>query len=151
MSLRNFTFVLAMLALGGCGVARYQSTLPPNLAVSTTVDGGKIKVEAALDIHRMKSDCSTKFLGRVFIDNGEQSVALPVGEPLYIEFLFVSGGGFSSIGSVRQGAFLTPKANTRYRARVSYAKGIYDVELHEGGRGGREIPSMPLSACQPRR
>lgn len=148
MSPRLLLPLFAALLLAGCGVARYHSTLPPNLALSTQVNGDDMNVGAALDIHRMKPDCSSKFLGRVFVDNGQQNVALPVGEPLYIEFLFVSGGGFSSIGTVRQGAFLIPKPGLQYRARVSYKKGIYDVELREGGKGGREIPSAALSACR---
>lgn len=151
MSARLLLPLVAAALLAGCGVARYHSTLPPNLALSTQVTSKDLNVEVALDIHRMKPDCSSKFLGRVFVDNGQQGVALPVGEPLYIEFLFVSGGGFSSIGDVRQGAFLTAKPNVQYRARVSYERGIYDVELREGGKGGREIPSAPMSACRPPR
>jgi hypothetical protein len=143
------------LCLGGCMSAprTYENTLPKNLMVRTKVDGGGVKAAAAFDIYRVNADCSTDFEGRVNLENGATEVGLPGGAPLYLDFVFVTGGGFtSSVGAVRHGTLLITRAGHDYRAEVTYAKGIYSVEIREArkGAGSRVVERVPLTACKAR-
>ena len=144
------------LWLAGCasGPRAYDNTLPKNLLVRTKVDGGAVKAAVAFDIHRVSADCSTDFDGRINLENGTMQVGLPAGSPLYLDFVFVTGGGFtSSVGAVRHGTLLTARAGHDYRAEVSYARGIYSVEIREVRKGAdsRVVERVPLNACKARR
>jgi len=147
--------VLAIVLTGCAGGPRtFPNSLPKNLNVTTNVDGGSIKAEVAFDIHRVNARCITDYEGRINLENGSTDVGLPVDEPLYLEFIFVTGGGFtSSVRATRHGTLFTARSGYYYRAQVSYNKGIYAVEIREtrrGVAGGRVVERVPLSTCKAR-
>jgi hypothetical protein len=144
------------IALAACasGPRSYSNTLPKNLHVTTKVEGGSTDAAVAFDIHRVDSRCQTEHEGRINLENGATEVGLPVDAPLYLEFIFVTRGGFGSpVGATRHGMLFTARTGYDYRADVLYKKGIYSVEIREGRKGaaaGRLIERVPLSACKPR-
>ena len=152
----QLTGVVLALALGGCagGARTYSDALPKNMNVTTTVDGGSKKAAVAFDIHRVNARCLTEYEGRIDLENGTIQVGLPADEPLYLDFIFVTGGGFTSpVGAVRHGVLFTARSGYDYRAQVTYKNAIYDVEIREarkGSSGGRVVERLPLSACKPR-
>lgn len=151
--MKRLLIVSLMLGtLTGCmGQRMYPNTLPKNLNVVTKVDGGSTKVEVALDVHEVKSNCEIDFIGRLYPDNGVLPVGLATGKSLYLEFIFVSSDFLNSnIGALRQGSIMTLKEGGNYKADVYYKNGIYDVALFEVGKGGkeRELPLRPLASCK---
>ena len=144
------------IALTGCagGPRSFSNSLPKNLNVTTKVDGGSTKAAVAFDIHRVNARCLTEHEGRINLENGSMEVGLPLDAPLYLEFIFVTGGGFtSSVGATRHGTLFTARSGYYYRVQVSYNKGIYAVEIREtrkGSPGGRVVERVPLSTCKAR-
>lgn len=145
------------LAVVGCSSAprTYSSEGPKNFHVDTKVDGGSKRAAVAFDIHRVDAKCQTDFAGRVNLENGGTDLGLPVGVPLYLEFIFVTSGSVfnSSLGATRQGMLFIAKPGFDYRADVTYEKGIYAVDIHEARKGakrGRVLALPPLSACRAR-
>lgn len=150
---RRTLAVLSAAVLAGCSSAprSYSSSLPSNMQVTTRAEGAK----AAFDIHRLKADCELDFQGRINLENGTVGVGVPTDEPLYLDFIFVTGGGFfsSSVGSTRYGTLFRARPGFDYRAQATYDKGIYSVEIRESRKGAsasRVLDRVPLGACKPK-
>jgi hypothetical protein len=145
---------MAALALAACSSSprTYSNSLPKNMHVTKQVEGGSVRVAVGFDIHGLKADCDLDFQGRVELEDGTTDIGLPVDRPLLLDFIFVTRGGFgSTTGATRHGMVITPRSGYDYRALVSYAKGIYSVEIREarkGVSGGRVLERVPLSACK---
>ena len=138
--------IAAALAAGCGGVPSYTSKLPKNLEVATRLDSAKL----ALDVHRVSARCETEHLGRVDLDSASTRLGIPE-SPLYLDFIFATGGLFSARGTTRYGTLLTPRPGYEYRALASYQKGIYGVEIREFRKGaaqGRLLDTAPLRDCR---
>lgn len=143
---------LVAALLPGCSSVRtYSSTLPKNLLVTTQVEG---RTSVEFDVHRVNSGCELDHQGRIYLDSGATEVGIPVGETIYLDFIFASRSFLSSsTGVTRYSTLLTPRPGYDYQAEVKYIKGIYGVVIREtrkGGAGGRVIDRVPLSACKAR-
>lgn len=144
---------LAVLLAGCGGIPAYKENGPAPLEIQTKLDSGGrfMRIQAALDVHRVGRTCETEHLGRVNLDDPAMRIGIPE-ERIFLDFIFVSGGMFSGTGATRYSTVLTPRRGYEYRAEVSYDKGMYDVVIREGRKGsaqGRVIDSVPLSACEP--
>lgn len=154
---RAGALVLAIGMAGCSSVKPYEQRLPTNLRVNTQVEPGSLvqkSIAVGLDVHRVKPDCSLEHLGRRELDGGTTDMGLPVGEPLYLEVIFVRSARLSSHSSaVRHGTMITLVPGSAYSARASHLKGLYDVEWREqpaGSAGARPIERRGLDQCTPR-
>ena len=151
-------FVLGMLILGlltGCsGLKTYRSDLDKNLRITTETKSGSLfsSVEAALDIHRVKPDCSTEYVGTVQLDQPDIEVGIPQGQPSYLVFVFGSSSFLGATsGTISYDVLLKPHVGHQYHAEVSYLEDIYNVEIFSVSPGGRqllEMETMNMSDCQ---
>lgn len=155
---RRSLALLALVFLAGCsGVRAYSNTLPPNFHVRTQADSGSAlkSTVAEFDIHRVNAGCETEYLGRVYLDDPLIEVGIPVGETIYLDFIFASKAVLSTnIGATRYSTLLTPRSGYEYDVQVRYVQGIYSVAIRETRRGsstGRIIEHRPLSSCTMRR
>lgn len=144
---------LVAIALAGCsGIPTYPNTLAKNLNITTRVKAASGRTAVAFDIHRVNARCETEHQGRINLEDGATAVGIPVGEPLFLDFIFASKGFLSSsVSATRYSTLLTPRSGYRYSAQVKYDRGIYDVVIRETrrrGSAGRVIDRVPLSACK---
>lgn len=117
-----------------------------------TDSGSLLKdVKAFVDIHGVKPDCTTEYIGTVKLDKPVVEIALPLKRQSYLSFVFNTSGMFSAnSGSMTAGTLFKPKANYRYIAKVSYIDEIYDVVIYEmnpAGRQSKQLELMDLDAC----
>lgn len=151
-------FTLSLFIAGfltGCsGIKTYTSELDDNLRISTETDSGSVfsNVEAAVDIHRVKPDCSTEYAGTVQLDNPSLDVGIPTGRSSYLVFVFESSGMFSADSTITFNTLIRPREGYRYKAQVSYKENIYNVVINEidpGSKKSRELDTRGMSACRP--
>lgn len=141
--------------LAGCsGLKTYSSDLDENLRLTTETDSGSVfsSVEAAVDIHRVKPDCSTEYAGTVELDDPSIDVGIPAGRSSYLVFIFERSGIFSTESSITYNTLIRPRAGYRYTARVSYDEDIYNVVINEvdpRSKKNRELDTRNMSSCRP--
>ncbi len=143
--MKHLSIVCLILIMGigsGCGVKKYPNDLEKNMLVRTKTSGSLFtSVEAFMKIYDPKDDCKDVFLGQIDLKNGETSVGIAAGRPVYIEVIFRAGNGFTHMGGVYK---FRPGA--RYVAEVSYVDRIYNYEIREvgtSGHPGSEIRGWP--------
>lgn len=148
------TVILACASLAACSSVRtYPADGPFNLQVQTTTESGSFlrDVTVAVDIHRVKPGCGLEHLGRRQLGETVQELKLPVGVPLYLEFIFLKSGRWVKGSSVvRHDTLMTAKAGFHYAARVRYLNGLYEVVVHEASTGqapARVVERRPLDRC----
>ena len=148
-------FSLMTVLLAGCsGLKTYSSDLDENLRIMTEADSGSVfsSINTAVDIHKVKSDCSTEYAGTVQLDDQSIDVGIPTGRSSYLVFVFENSGFFKGDSSITYNTLIRPRAGYRYSARVSYKDDIYNVVLNEidpGSKKSRELDTREMSACRP--
>jgi hypothetical protein len=149
---------LAAVFLAGCsGVKTYSGKYPKNMHVTTRVDSGSAvkSTVAEFDIHKVNVRCETDYLGRVYLDGPTTDVGIPVGELIYLDFIFASKAFMSTTtNAIRYQTTFTPRHGYEYHAKVDYDRGIYSVvirEMSSRAAAGRVIEQTPLSSCKPRK
>ncbi len=147
---------LACASLAACSSVRtYSPDGPFNLQILTTTESGSFlhDVTVAVDIHRVLPGCRFDHLGRRQLGDTVQQLGLPVGEPLYLEFIFLKSGRWVNGASVvRHDTLLTARAGHRYTAQVRYLTGLYEVVVHEAAVGqtrARVVERHPPDSCTP--
>ena len=149
------SFSLMAVLLAGCsGLKTYSSDLDDNLRIMTETDSGSVfsSINAAVDIHQVKPDCSTEYAGTVQLDDSSIDVGIPTGRSSYLVFVFESSGFFQGDSSITYNTLIRPRAGYRYNAKVSYKDDIYNVILNEvdpGSNKSRELDAREMSACRP--
>ena len=147
-------YIVLLIILGtltACsGVKTYSNTLNKNLHVTTKTDSS---VDAAIDIYRVKSDCSIKYSGTIQLDNSTVDIGIPAGRSSYLAFTFSSSSFLSGSSTTTYSTLLRPRTDqNKYDIDVSYIENIYNVVIRERRRGsnkGREIETRDLSTCKP--
>ncbi|MFP8835747.1 hypothetical protein ACLIJR_15915 [Hydrogenophaga sp. XSHU_21] len=152
--LRGCMLLCALIA--GCTSVRpYPTDGPPNLQVDVRTESGPFlrNVDVAVDIHRVSPECRLEHLGRRQLTDPVAELGLPVGVPLYLEFIFLKSGRFVNDSSVvRHDTLLTVRGGHRYTARIRYLNGLYEVVMHEAVAGqamARSVERQPLDRCVP--
>jgi hypothetical protein len=145
----------ALLAAGCSGVRTYPNELAPNFRVHTQVESVSAlkSTVAEFDIHTVDARCETDYLGRVYLDKPRVDVGVPVGKPVYLDFIFASKAFLSTqVQATRYTTVLTPRPGHEYDVQVRYLKGIYSVAIREAPRGGagRLLERRDLADCKPR-
>lgn len=148
--------LLACAWLAACSSVRtYPTDGPFNLQVQTTTESGSFlrDVTVSVDIHRVTPGCGFEHLGRRQLGDTVQELRLPVGVPLYLEFIFLKSGRWVNDSSlVRHDTLLTARAGHRYTAQVRYLNGLYDVVVHEAAAGqtkARVVERHQPDRCTP--
>jgi hypothetical protein len=148
--------LVALLATGCSGVRTYPNELAPNFRVHTQVESMSAmkSTVAEFDIHRVDARCETEYLGRVYLDRPRIDVGIPVGGPVYLDFIFASKAFLSTqVQATRYTTVLTPRPGHEYDVQVRYLKGLYSVAIRESARGGgagRLLERRDLADCRPR-
>jgi hypothetical protein len=148
-------------ALAGCaGSPPYESTLPPNLNVKTTLSSPSVLLTAPLagsfeaDMHVIALDrrCQKNFRGSVKLGAAPVSVGIPPDEPSYLVFEF-SGRSLLTRGAASStyGTVLTPRSGHQYDVTVAYVDEMYNITVYERNPRGvrREVERRALSSCKP--
>jgi len=141
--------------LAGCsGLKTYSSNLDENLRIKTETDSGSVfsSVEAAVDIHTVKPDCSTEYAGTVQLDESSSDVGIPAGRSSYLVFVFERSGFFSADSTITYNTLIRPRPGYQYNATVSYKENIYNVVINEvnpGSKKNLELDPRDMSACRP--
>lgn len=139
----------------GCSALKtYDSELDNNLQITTQTDSGSIfsSLQAAVDIHEVKPDCSTEYAGTIQLDDSSNDIGIPSGRSSYLVFVFEKSGFFSAETSTTYNTLIRPRNGYQYIAEVSYQENIYNVIINEvdpGNRKSREIATRGMSACRP--
>jgi hypothetical protein len=156
MTRLNFTILtITIWFITGCsGLKTYHSDLENNLQITTQTDSGSIfsNVQAAVDIHKVNSDCSTEYAGTIQLDDSSKDIGIPSGRPSYLVFVFEKSGFFSAETSTTFNTLIRPRNGYQYIAKVSYQENIYIVivkEVDPGNRSSREIETKGIYACKP--
>jgi hypothetical protein len=144
--------VVALSSLGACsGLRPYANDAHQNLRVRTVTQTGAFSsVRVKLHLAKGKTACEATYEGTIDLDKSERSVGIPVGQPTYLGFAFITAGLFSGESAITQHVLLTPRAGYNYVAEVSYQDAMYNVVLREfrdGSTSGREIDSRPVTGC----
>ena len=140
-------FALATIALAACsGLKTYPNDAPKNVHVATQTDRG---VRAALHVHQLKGECSTRYEGTLALDRPALDIGVPAGQASYLVVSFDTSSFMAGSRSTSVGTLLTPRAGYEYELAVRYKQDIYDVALREIDRKGvrRELVRRPLAGC----
>lgn len=147
---------LACASLAACSsVQTYSTDGPFNLQILTTTESGSFlrDVTVAVDIHKVLPGCGLEHLGRRQLGDTVQELGLPVGVPLYLEFIFLKSGRWVNHASlVRHRTLLSARAGHRYIAKVRYVNGLYEVVMHdvtEGHTRARVVEQQQPDRCTP--
>lgn len=146
--------LLACACLAACSSVRtYPTDGPFNLQVQTTTESGSFlrDVSVAVDIYRVSPGCGLEHLGRRELGETVQELKLPVGVPLYLDFMFLKSGRWVNHSSlVRHDTLMTAKAGHRYVAQARYLNGLYEVVVRETAAGQASagvVERRPLDRC----
>jgi hypothetical protein len=152
----SYTFLLLSVCfISGCsGLKTYHSDLENNLKITTQTDSGSIfsSLQAAVDIHKVNTDCSTEYAGTIQLDDSSKDIGIPAGRSSYLVFVFEKSGFFSAETSTSYNTLIRPRSGYKYIAEVSYQENIYNVIINEvdpGSRKSREIETRGMYACRP--
>jgi hypothetical protein len=140
--------------LAGCfGVKTYQNTPDNNLHVHTATDSGSIfsSVRAAVDIHRVTTDCTTDYEGTVQLNRPTIDIGVPLNRWSRLVFVFDSFSFWANrSGTMTYETLLKPRSGYHYQVVVTYKDDIYNVavrETHPSSSVSREIERRDLRAC----
>ena len=136
------------------GLKTYHSELDRNLQITSETDSGSMfsSVRAAVDIHAVNPDCSTKYAGTVQLDEQPADIGIPTGRSSYLVFVFEKSGFFSAETSTSYDTLIRPRRGYRYIAEVSYQENLYNVIINEidpGNSKRRELEARGMRACRP--
>jgi hypothetical protein len=148
--------------LAGCsGLPPYESDLPANLNVKTTLSSPSLLLTAPLagtfdaDMHVTAVDrrCQRNYRGTVKLGSTAVNVGIPADQLSYLVFEF-SGRSLLTRGSASStyATLLTPRSGHQYDVDVAYADQMYSITVYERNpRSGlrREVERRPFSACKP--
>jgi hypothetical protein len=155
MRLSYTVLLLSVCFISGCsGLKTYHSDLENNLKITTQTDSGSIfsSLQAAVDIHKVNTDCSTEYAGTIQLDDSSKDIGIPAGRSSYLVFVFEKSGFFSAETSTSYNTLIRPRSGYKYIAEVSYQENIYNVIINEvdpGSRKSREIETRGMYACRP--
>lgn len=155
MRLSYTVLLLSVCFISGCsGLKTYHSDLENNLKITTQTDSGSIfsSLQAAVDIHKVNTDCSTEYAGTIQLDDSSKDIGIPAGRSSYLVFVFEKSGFFSAETSTSYNTLIRPRRGYNYIAEVSYQENIYNVIINEvdpGSRKSREIETRGMYACRP--
>jgi hypothetical protein len=149
-------------ALAGCsGLPPYESDLPANLNIKTTLSSPSLLLTAPLagtfdaDMHVTAVDrrCQKNYRGSVKLGSTAVKVGIPADQLSYLVFEF-SGRSLLTRGSASSTytTLLTPRSGHQYDVDVAYADEMYSIRLYERNpRSGvrREVERRPFNACKP--
>jgi len=145
-----------LLVLTGCsGLKTYPNDRPANVHLKTETDSGSMLtgIDTQVHIYRVSSKCTTDYLGTVEMDENTADVGLPVGELLYVNFVFVRSGFLSSsTSSTGIDTLIKPKRGAKYIVDLQYLDDMYDMQIWEKAStksGKRKLPIVPFDACKP--
>ena len=152
------SFVLGCLwtatLLAGCfGVKTYQNTPDDNLHVRTATDSDSFfsSVRAAVDIHRVSTDCTTDYEGTVQLNRPTIDIGVPPNRWSRLVFVFDSSSFWANrSGTITYETLLKPRSGYHYQVVVTYMDDIYNVavrETHPSSSVSREIERRDLHAC----
>ena len=147
MNLRTSLALAAMVLTAACsGLKTYPNEVPRNVHVATQTERG---VRAALHVHQVKGECTTRYEGTVALDRPALDVGVPAGQVSYLVVSFDTSSFMAGSRSTSVGALLTPRPGYEYELAVRYKQDIYDVTLREIDRKGvrRELARRPLAGC----
>lgn len=153
------SFMMACLCsaavLAGCsGITPYQNTPDNNLHVHTATDSGSwlSSVSAAVDIHRVATDCQTVYEGTVQLNRPTIDVGISTNRWSRLVFVFARYSVLGNrSGSMTYETLLNPRSGYQYEVQVTYKDDMYNVtvrETHPSSSVGREIERRDLRACQ---
>jgi hypothetical protein len=112
---------LITLFLSACsGIKPYPDLRNKNFSIQAITDSGSLltDIKASLDIHNVKADCSTEYIGTVKLDKPIVEIGIPTKYQSYLNFVFDTSGFFSAnSGSMSSGTLFKPKAGYRYLPR----------------------------------
>ena len=155
---KQASLLVLLLGFGfftGCsGIKTYPNNLDKNLYITTTTESGSFfsSVKAAVDIYRVKPDCSLEYQGTVKLYKTSVSVGIPPDRLSYLVFGFASSSFLASTsGSISYETLLMPRKAYHYMINASYIDDIYDVqirEIHPRKKSSRNIDTAGLSACK---
>jgi hypothetical protein len=141
--------------LSGClGLKPYQNTAEHNLHIHTAVDAGSwfSSVRAAIDIHRVVSDCKTVYEGTVQLNRPGLDIGIPPDRLSQLVFVFAS---YSFLGnrssSMTYETLLKPRSGYQYDVQVTYKDDMYNVAIREtppNSSVSREIDHKDLHSCR---
>ena len=148
--------LLACAWLAACTSVRpYPTDGPFNLQLQATTASGSIlrDVTVAVDVFRVAPGCRLEHLGRRELGDAVQELRLPVGELLYLDFIFLKSGRWVNDASVvRHDTLLTARPGHRYTAQARYLNGLYEVVVHEAAAGQaatRVVERRRRDRCSP--
>ena len=141
--------------LTGCtGIKTYPNSLDKNLHVETATESGSwlSGIRTAVDIHRVEKNCATDYEGTVQLTESKTDIGIPPDRWSHLVFVFASSSFLANRNStITYETLLKPKPHTHYAVAVSYKDDIFFVKIREtlpNRSAGREIESLPLSACR---
>jgi hypothetical protein len=153
--------VFAGLLAGCSGLPAYESDLPANLNVKTTLSSPSLLLTAPLagtfdaDMHVTAVDrrCQKNYRGTVKLGSTAVNLGIPAEQPSYLVFEF-SGRSLLTrgSGSSTYTTLLTPRRGLQYDVDVTYADEMYSITVHERNPHSglrREVERRPFSACKP--
>jgi hypothetical protein len=146
MSARLLIVVAALVASGCSGLKTYPNDAPKNVHVVTQTDRG---VRAALHVHALSGECSTRYDGTLALDREKVDIGVPAGRASYLVVSFDTSSSMAGARSTSVGTVLTPRAGYEYQLAVRYQQDIYDVAVREIDRKGvsRDLARQPLAGC----
>ena len=138
----------AALALGACsGLKTYPNDGLKNVHVATQTERG---VRAALHVHEVNGECTTRYQGTLALDRPVLDLGVPAGRPSYLVVSFDTSSFMAGSRSTSVGTLLTPRSGYEYELAVRYKQDIYDMVLREIDRDkgvSRQLARRPLSGC----
>jgi hypothetical protein len=152
--MRLLYIALITLLLSACsGIKPYPDLPNKNFSVQAVTQSGSLlqDVEAFVDIHNVRADCSTVYMGTIKLDEPSVEIGIPAKQQSYLTFVFNTSGFFSSSSSsISSNTLFKPRPGYRYLAKVSYIDEIYDVRIYEmnpGGKQSKELEFRDLDTC----
>ena len=151
------TVWLTVILLAGCsGIKPYPDAPKKNVHVHTTVEPGSwfSSVHAAVDIHRVGTDCKTEYEGTMQLNRPFVELGIPSERRSQLVFVFASSSFWSNrSGTMAHETLVKPRAGYQYRVDVTYRDDIYNVvirELEPNKSASREIERRGIRDCSSR-
>jgi hypothetical protein len=151
--MRILYIALIALILSACaGIKPYPDLRNKNFSIQAITDSGSLLTDnkATLEIHNIKADCSTEYIGTVKLDKPIVEIGIPTRYQSYLTFEFNTAGVFAAnAGKMTANTLFKPKAGYRYLAKVRYIDEFFDVEIYEMNPGGegKKMGFRDLDAC----
>jgi hypothetical protein len=148
MSMRSAVAFAAVVLTAGCsGLKTYPNDGLKNVHVATQTERG---VRAALHVHEVNGECTTRYQGTLALDRPLLELGVPAGRPSYLVVSFDTSSFMAGSRSTSVGTLVTPRSGYEYELAVRYKQDIYDIALREIDRDkgvSRPLARRPLSGC----